>query len=637
MTERLQPVPFTNVRIADRFWEPRVRTNREKTLACEYRMCKETGRIDALKVDWKPGMPKQPHIFWDSDVAKWLEAASYSLATHPDRDLEKLVDEVVDLLEKAQLPDGYLNSHYITVEPEKRWTNLRDCHELYCAGHLMEAAAAHFQTTGKRKFLDVMCRYADHIDATFGTQGGKKRGYCGHPEIELALVKLYRATGEKKYLELSRYFVDERGRQPHYYDEEAKARGEDPTRAQRGRAGRYDTYVAHLPVREQKTADGHAVRALYLFSGMADVAAETGDAGLLAACRRLWQNVVQRRMYVIGGVGSTRHGERFTFDYDLPNETAYAETCANIALVFFAHRMLQLDPDGQYADVMERALYNGVLSGVSLDGQRYFYANLLAVQPEVFNSGDDHVAPTRQKWFGCACCPPNIARLLASLGEYVYSRSSDAAFVHLYVQGGAEFDIGGSKVKLEQKTDYPWDGNVKINVEPREKAAFALKLRIPGWCAQWKLAVNGKSCAAAVQKGYASIKREWKSGDEVELELAMPAERVYANPNVRMDCGRVALQRGPLVYCLEGADNGGSLNALALPREAAVKAKFEKGLLGGVVTLEAKALRLSEKGWGGGLYRTQPAEVTKTEIKAVPYCVWDNRKAGEMLVWLREA
>jgi len=637
---RMTPPRLGNVSVQGGFWGDRLDANRTVTLPREYEQLKKTGRIDAWRLDWRPGMTPQPHRFWDSDVAKWLEAAAYSLATHPDAEVEALVDGVVDLMAAAQQDDGYLNVFYTIVEPHNRWANLRDWHELYCAGHLMEAAVAHHAATGKRKFLDVMCRYADYIVSVFGPARGRKRGYPGHQEIELALVKLHHATGRSRYLDTAAFFIDERGRAPHYYDVEAEARGEQPA-PPGGRS--YDYCQAHLPVREQTTAEGHSVRAMYLYSGMADVAAATGDRALLEACRRLWRNVTQRRMYVTGGVGSTRHGERFTFDYDLPNESAYAETCAAIGLVFWAHRMLQIEADSSYADVMERALYNGVLSGVSLDGSLFFYENPLAVHPAAnrfhpWNRGSGEVA--RQEWFGCACCPPNIARLLASLGRYVYSQNDSEAYVHLYVQGRAQLDLGARRVAVEQRTRYPWDGAVRIEVDCEAPATFVLALRAPGWRRGMEVAVNGQpvDVAARLSAGYVKIEREWRAGDAVELRFPMPVERIEAHPSVRMNCGRIALQRGPIVYCLEQVDNGPDLNDLVLRADADLEAIYDKTLLGGVCALSGPAARRAPGDGAEALYR--PAAASNTEdvtIRAVPYYAWANRAPGEMLVWMREA
>ena len=619
---KLSPLPLTQVTVGGPFWGPWVEANRRASLPHVYEACKNTGRIDALRLQWRPGDPNPPHIFWDSDVAKWLEAAAYELAVHPDAALAQRAEETADLLIKAQQPDGYLNTHFTVVEPEKRWTNLRDWHELYCAGHLIEAAVAYFEATGRRNLLDALCRYADHIDATFGPEEGKKRGYPGHEELELALVRLYRATGEARYLRLAEYFINERGRQPHYYDLEAQARGD--TR----RWMPYEYWQVHKPVREQEEAVGHAVRAMYLCSGMADVAAETGDATLLAACRRLWRSVTERKMYVTGAVGARHHGEAFGDDWELPNDTAYAETCAAIGLVFFAQRMLELEADGRYADVLERALYNGVLPGVSLDGRKFFYVNPLA-------SGGRH---RRQPFFDCACCPPNVARLLASLGRYACGTEGDKAiYVHLYATGEAIAALGGRRVSLTQATGYPWDGTVDLAVGLDGPARFELALRVPGWCRKHALRVNGKAVAAPVRKGYARLRRTWNDGDRVTLILAMPVERVEANPVVDATAGKVALQRGPLVYCLEGCDHRVDVRTIRLPDRARLAARFDKRLLGGVTVIEGKAVAPAAGPWKDRLYASGPAKTVPVAIRAVPYCLWDNRKGGTMAVWLPRA
>ena len=621
----LRPVPFTQVTIADEFWAPRLETNRSATLPIEYEQCRATGRLEAFKLNWQPGQEPVPHIFWDSDVAKWIEAASYSLTTHPDARLAALLDEVAALVASAQQPDGYLNTHYTVVEPGRRWTNLRDRHELYCAGHLIEAAVAHFQATGQRTLLDVACRYADHIGTVFGPEPGQKRGYPGHEEIELALVKLYRSTGQRRYLGLSQYFVDERGRQPYYYDLEARARGDDPSAYW---AKTYAYLQAHQPVREQERVVGHAVRAMYLYSAMADLAAETGDVNLLQACRRLWQHLVTRNLYLTGGIGPSSQNEGFTGDYDLPNDSAYAETCAAVGLVFWSHRLLQLTGEGGYADVMERALYNGALSGVSLDGTRFFYVNPLA------SRGQHH----RQPWYDCACCPPNIARLLASLGQYIYSTAADTVAVHLYVQGRAQLEVAGQALVVRQTTRYPWEGQVDLTLQLAAPADFTLKLRLPGWCRGARLAVNGvpEASEPLLERGYIAIRRQWQPGDRVRLELDMPVERVYAHPEVGQDVGAVALQRGPLVYCLEQADQAEPLRRLRLPAGTPLASHFEPGLLGGVVVITGSALTADEAGWDGQLYRAQAPSPRSCDITAIPYYVWDNRAAGAMQVWLPE-
>jgi len=636
--QRISPVSWVNVDVRGAFWRRRMETNRAVTLPLEYEMNRKTGALKAYQWDWNPGRAQRPWRIWVGDVPKWIEAASYALGTRPDERLARMAERAVRALLKGQKEDGYLHAN--PMAPEARWTNLRDLHELYDVGHAIEAAIAYHQATGKRQLLDAMCRCADQVDATFGAGDGKKRGYDGHPEVELALVKLYRTTGQRRYLDLAKFFVDERGRRPFYFDLEARARGEEPdrSRVRDWKPGQpYAAFQAHLPVREQKEAVGHAVRAMYLYSGMADVALETGDAALLEACRRLWRSATRRRMYVIGGVGSTARGEALTADFDLPNETGYAETCANIALVFFAHRMLQIEADAEYADVMERALYNGVLSGISLDGRRFFYANHLTVYPKTLDVASGHVACTRQQWFGCACCPPNIARLIASLGQYVCSTSPGGLYVHLYVGGSAVAEVSGRNVTIEQDTHYPWGEDVRITVEPESPLRFTLALRLPGWCRAARIKLNGKALRAGpiTRKGYAHIRRVWEPGDRVDLTLPMPVERIEAHPSVRMDCGKVALQRGPIVYCLEEADNGPGLADILLPHSSKLTAEYRPRLLGGVVTISGKARRRDPAGWGRKLYRHVRSKTKTVDILAVPYCVWGNRKPGEMLVWIR--
>lgn len=642
----LKPVDFSKVTISGGFFGPRMEVNRQVTTEVQYRHLVDTGRIDGIDPDYRPGDRTAHHIFWDSDVAKWMETAAYILAYHRDPELEARVSQVMGKFAKLQRPDGYINSWVTSCEPDRRFTNLRDRHELYCAGHLMEAAVAWLKVTGKRDFLDMMCRYVDYLCTVLGPGEGRIRGYPGHQEIELALIKLYRVTGNESYLGLAKYFVDERGKSsdqyPHYYDVEARRRGDDPSRFN------YEYCQAHLPVRKQKKVVGHAVRAMYLYSAMADLAAETGDTGLLDACKDLWEDLCHKQMYVTGGIGQTRSNEGFTFHYDLPEETAYCETCASAGLIFWSHRLLQLEKDSQYADVMERALYNGALSGVSLSGDKFFYVNPLA------SLGDRH----RQEWFACACCPGNISRLMASLGGYVYSVGDGfgvpEVWVHLYVQGTGLIDLGGCVVRLEQKTAYPWDGRVEVDVgleavkaaeavqarcDDSSGAQFTLALRIPGWCREASLKVNDETVdlARVTDKGYARISRTWRDGDRLVLNLAMPVERVYANPKVRMYNGKVAIQRGPVVYCLEEADcEIPQLSCISLPRNAELSARFEPDLLGGVVVITGEAQALEVDGGQWTLYSNTPGRTGRIRLTAVPYYAWDNREPGQMLVWIRE-
>ncbi len=634
VTRRMKAVPFTSVKIESPFWVRRQEVNRTATLPTEYKICKDTGRIDAFRLQWKPGQPNEPHIFWDSDVAKWIEAASYTLATHPDASLERQLDEVVQLVAAAVQDDGYLNSHYTAVEPARRWTNLRDCHELYCAGHLIEAAVAHYHATGKRTLLNALCRYADHIDRTFGRQDGQKRGYCGHPEIELALVRLHAATGEERYFKLAKYFIDERGSGGgEYFNQEARARGEDPKHYW---ARTYSYCQADRPIREQTQAAGHAVRAFYLYSGAADVAAVTGDAELLDACRRVWRDVTRNKMYITGGIGPSAANEGFTRLHDLPNYSAYAETCAAIALVYFAHRMLQVEADGEYADVIERCLYNGTINGVSLDGRRFFYANALGCVPN--DETKDHQAHHRQEWFSCACCPPNLARMIASVGEYVYAAGDHSLYVHQYIAGSGTAQVGGSAVTLRQETRYPWDGRIDLTLSLAGKARFDLMLRIPAWCRSHKLSVNGKRVSRPVRKGYVRLSRAWADGDRVSLDLEMRVERVAAHPFVLDDGGRVALQRGPLVYCLEGCDHKVDLRTVVLPDRSRLTARWDARRLGGVVVIEGDAQAVPLADWRDRLYQFIDAPRAKrVRLKAVPFCLWDNRRRGDMAVFLPRA
>jgi DUF1680 family protein len=477
--------------------------------------------------------------------------------------------------------------------------------------------------------LDTLDRYADLIRRTFGPGGPLEGGYDGHEEVELALVKLARATGNTDHLDMARRFVEARGQQPHFFDVEARKRGDDPKKLW---SGGYDYYQAHVPVREQTTVEGHSVRALYFLAGVADVAAATNDAALLKACRKAFDNCVNRRMYLTGGVGSTRHGERFTYDFDLPNESAYAETCASIALIFVAHRMLQMGRDGRYADVIETALYNGVLSGISLDGEKYFYANYLATDPR-WHRFERGFPAERQGWFDCACCPPNLSRLLASLGSYALSVADAEVAVHLYTAVAADLIVSGEPVRLQVSTDYPWDGQVRIRVS--SPGPITLRLRIPGWCDRWQLKLNGKRVRSSVVRGYVSLKRAFASTDRIKLELSMPVRRVHSDVRVRHNCGRVALARGPIVYCIEQADNGPHLQSLSLPRSAGVKAIRKPRLLGGVVALEARGFRDVQK--SRKLYDSRPPGRKPARVTAVPYYAWANRGSGEMAVFLRES
>ncbi len=600
--EPLTPVPFPNVHIDDDFWGQRLRTNRTSTVEANLHQCEITGRIKNFAI--AAGLEKGKHegaLYNDSDVYKVLEGVAYTLADKRDPDLEKRADAIIDLIAAAQQPDGYLDTYFTLVEPQNRWKNEQYSHELYCAGHLIEAAVAYQQATGKDKLLKVARKLADHIDSIFGPD--KRHEASGHEEIELALIKLYRATKEERYLKLALFFLDQRGRA-----DGRKLFGE---------------YAQDMkPIREQTEVVGHAVRAMYLYCAMADAAAITGDDGLLTAMDKIWHDVTERKMYLTGGIGPSASNEGFTVPYDLPNDTAYCETCAAVGMGLWNHRLFLMSGDGKYADVLEREAYNGLISGVSLSGDRFFYENPLG------STGGHHRVP----WFGTSCCPTNIVRYIPAMGERVYAQKGDAVWTVLYIGNDAELTLPSGKVKLKEETKYPWEGDVQLTVEPAKSFAFDLHLRVPGWCdGEPAVTVNGEKLSGLkAEKGYLKIARTWKSGDVVRLSLPMPVQRVYADPHVQADEGRVALQRGPVVYCLEGVDNDGQVRNLVLPKDAKLTTEFDKELLGGVVVVKGEAQAVT------GLDDEGKPIVKTTSFVAIPYCIWDNRKPGPMVVWLPE-
>ncbi|MCP8939665.1 glycoside hydrolase family 127 protein [Alsobacter sp. SYSU M60028] len=639
----LRPPGLGKVRMGG-FWADRIEATRARTVPILHRRCEEAGMFD--QIDPHRPVPEQripfstafggsavrpvggnvtAQMYWDSDVAKVIEASAACLAGKRDPELEAMVDRIVDMYADLQAEDGYVNSWFQRMQPGKRWLNLRDCHELYCAGHMIEAAVAYFEATGKRKFLDVVRRYADHIIERFGPEP-RRPGYCGHEEIELALVKLARVTGDRRYLDQARYFIDQRGQKPRFFEVEARERNEPPE-AFAHRAPDYNQ--SHVPVREQTKVVGHAVRAMYLYSAMADLVTEFGDDGLRRTLETLWEDLTSKRLYVTGGLGPSPDNEGFTRDYDLPNESAYAETCAAVGLVFWASRMLGVSPDARYADIMEQALYNGALSGMSLDGSRFFYENPLESQ------GDRH----RWEWHRCPCCPPNLARLVASIGSFHYGVGDDALAVHLYAENDAELSVAGRTVRVSQRTSYPWDGAVRIRLGLDEPSAFTLLLRIPGWCERPTLRIAGEAVdlSAVTRDGYAWVRREWRDGDTVELDLPMDVQRLYAHPDVRADRGRVALRRGPVLYCAEAVDQTAPVHRMSLPKTGTLSARFRADLLGGVAVVSGPAETASAAGWEGRLYRREPAAAEPATLTAIPYFAWDNRAPGEMSVWLHEA
>ncbi len=596
-------VPFQDVHLNDAFWGPRIATNRKVTVEANLHQCEVTGRIKNFAIAGKLVAGKhQGQLYNDSDVYKVIEGIAYTLASERDPKLEARTDAIIDQIAAAQQPDGYLNTYYTLVRPQERWKNIQHGHEMYCAGHLIEAAVAYYQATGKRKLLDVARRFADHIDSVFGPD--KRHAVPGHEELELALVKLYRVTGEKRYLDLAKFFIDLRGRAH-----------------RRTLFGEY--HQDHKPVREQIEVTGHAVRAMYLYCGMADVAAITGDKELRTALEKIWHDVVDRKMYITGGIGPSASNEGFTVPYDLPNDSAYAETCAAVGMALWNHRMFLMTGDSKYADVLEREVYNGLLSGVSLGGDRFFYVNPLG------SKGNHHRVP----WFDCSCCPTNLVRYIPAMGERVYAHRDNEIWTVLYMSNTATIPLKGGRVKLTQETNYPWDGKIKIKVEPERPFSFTMHLRIPGWCRSVRSLKDGGRVRISPKSGlrYSGPQFITLEGERkvIELELEMPVERVHADPHVQADVGRVALQRGPVVFCLEGTDNDGHVRNLVLPADQPLTAHFEKALLGGVEVIEGEARRAS-RGQGGNV------TTTPVPIRAVPYYAWDNRRPGEMLVWLPE-
>lgn len=572
-------------------------------------------------------------VFQDTDVAKWLEAVACGLCLRPDEKLEAVADEVIALIGRAQQPDGYLNTYYTIKEPENRFKNLEEGHELYTAGHMTQAAVAYYRATGKKAFLDIVCRMCSHMDQVFGAEPEKLHGYPGHQEIELALVELYDVTGEERYLNLARYFIDQRGKEPLIFAEQRKSLDHYvfPEFAQFDR--RYNQ--THQPAVDQRQAWGHAVRAVYMYSAMADLAGEQDNPELLEACQALYRNIVEKKLYITGSIGASEFGERFAGDYDLPNDTNYSETCASIGLAMFSKRMACITGNAEYADTMERCLYNTLLSGISLNGTEFFYVNPLEVWPDSCqnNSAKRHVKTQRQKWFGVACCPPNIARTIASIGRYAYSSSDDRINVDLYLSSTADFHLKNGDVTLKQSTRYPYDGVVEMAITCRHPQTFTVAVRIPGWCDSWRLTMDGKPVSAEIHDGYAEITQEWKE-NQLLLEMDNKPKLYQANLKVRADTGCVAIQKGPLVYCLEQADNGAELHALAIDPMVELTEEFDPELLNGTVVIHGKGKRQTEQ--KQALY--YPVDAVKGEevaLTAIPYCLWNNRGEGEMTVWIR--
>lgn len=621
---KIQGIPFNEVKINDQFWLPKIETNRTVTIPASFAKCEETGRVANFeKAAKKEGQFGTEFPFDDTDIYKIVEGAAYSMSVHPDPKLDRYVDSLITIVGKAQEPDGYLYTAR-TIDPQhphkwsgnERWVQESVLsHELYNSGHLFEAASAHYQATGKRNFLDIALKNADLLDQVFGP--GKRNDAPGHEIVEMGLVKLYRITKEEKYLKLAKFFIDCRGKE----NNPKKAYSQD-----------------HKPLIQQDEAVGHAVRAGYLYSGVADVAALTGNAEYLSAIDKIWENMVSKKLYITGGIGARHQGEAFGDNYELPNLTAYNETCAAIANVYWNYRMFLLHGDSKYIDVLERSLYNGVISGIGLNGKTFFYPNPLECDMHYkFNSGE---TLDRQPWFDCSCCPTNMCRFLASVPGYIYAQGNNSLYVNLFAQSSSTIQLNKKlPVTISQETQYPWDGQVKISVSPEKASQFALYLRIPGWAGNQpvpsdlysfvspekdsvSVTVNGEPVQYKSEKGYAVIDREWKQGDVVNYSIPMSIRRVEANKNVADDFGKVAIERGPIVYCLEGVDNGAEFFKFVLPDTAKLSATFAPETLNGVVTISGEATITENKA------------IKSQKFTAIPYFVWDNRGINEMKVWV---
>ena len=642
---KLKELPLSQVRIDDPFWNPWIQSNQDRTVAHVLKQLEDNGNIRNFEIAAGKAQGQHRGPYWaDSDVYKWMQGVSYVLTHHPDPALESKLDELISTIAAAQLPDGYINTYVQTVDPPSRWTNLGFQHEMFSLGSLLEAGVAHFEATGKRTLLDVAVRAADNADNTFGP--GKRDGTSGHEQIEFALIALYRTTAEERYLRLAEFLLNERGKKPSVFEQEYQRLSPTKTMDFLGRTipvrGLHDRFYRrdpekfdtsycqdHLPVREQSQAVGHAVRAVYLYAAMADVVYETGDEGLLAALHRLHENVSLKRMYVTGGIGPSAHNEGFEKDYDLPNESAYQETCATVGLALWNYRMLKLTGDGRYADLMELSFYNSFLGGVSREGTSFCYVNPMRSDGEF----------KRSPWYSVPCCPTTIVRTFPRMGSYIYGQSDDGLWVNLFISGEATAKLAdGQEIKLRQTTRYPWEGNVKLEVEVASPREFTLHVRLPGWAEGHSIAVNGRGVAVPVASGYADIQREWSNGDTVELTFPVDIDRLQAHPEVLPDHGKISLRRGPLIYCLEQEDHAADIDQVVLPPASGLTGRFEDSLLGGVYVIGGQGVRRDTPAWGEQLYRPVPdAARETTPVAAIPYAYWGNRGPGKMRVWVDTA
>jgi uncharacterized protein len=632
---KIQAVPFTKVSLTDKLWTTRIETNRTVTIRASFERCESTGRLkNFVMAGERKGKFCTTYPFDDTDIYKTIEGAAFSMAVYPDKSLDRYVDSLIVIIGKAQEPDGYLYTSR-TIDPlfphswagKERWEKEHDnSHETYNSGHLFEAAAAHYLATGKRNLLNIALKNADLLVKTFGED--RLHVSPGHEVVEMGLVKLYRITGKKEYLTLAKFFLDQRGNRK--YDQKS----DNPWTN-----GRY--WQDHLPVVQQQTAEGHAVRAMYLYCAMADVAALTGDSSYRNAIDRIWENMVTKKIYVQGGIGAIGNGERFGADYELPNSTAYNETCAAIGNVLWNQRMFQLHGEAQYIDLLEKTLYNGLISGVGLDGKSFFYTNAMEIKNS-FSHKD--MEAERSGWFECSCCPTNVVRFLPSLPGYVYAQQGKDVYINLFISGSANINVEGKKLELVQKNNYPWDGELGITVNPESLTELRVLIRIPGWsqnhaipsdlyeyeqnnAGKIVIKVNGKQTEYVIEKGYAVLNRKWKKNDSIEVSLPMETKKVAANPKLTSDAGKIALQRGPLIYCAEWVDNQGQAANIIIPEESGFKPLFQDDLLNGIMMLEGSGIFVNLDISG------KKISTSEGTVKAIPYYSWANRGKGEMVVW----
>lgn len=644
MSEGLKTIKLSSIRITDSLFGSFLKLVAEKMIPYQWEIlndrvedaiptfCIENFRIAAGdKIGKRKGV-----IFQDTDLYKWIEAASYCIENGSGAQFEETADTAIELIGRAQQKDGYLNTYFTVTAPEKRWSNLVEGHELYSAGHLIEAAVAYYSATGKSNLLTIAKKNADLICKVFGRGEGQIQGYPGHQEIELALVKLYRVTDEKRYLECARYFIEERGSEPNYFLNEIKKRGGYEYFHE------FDHYdlkysQAHIPPVKQRTAEGHAVRAMYMCSAMADIALECDDEKMMEACRAIWDNVTKRRMYLTGGIGSSGFLERFTTDYDLPNGTNYSETCASIGLMMFGQRMNAITKNAVYYETVERALYNTVLAGISLSGDKYFYVNPLEVVPCFCtdHSYMKHVKPNRQRWFSVACCPPNVARTLASIGQYIYAKDNEAIYINQFISSNANVQIGEAKIAVELDSTLMKNGKINLTVKSSEPVEVEIKVRIPEYAGLIKYKINGQVINVAIHNGYACFGEKWYDVKQIEIDFDVQPRWVSANVNVREDEGKIALMKGPCVYCLEEKDNGNNLASVYVsPNSKLMEFKPIEELFGELPIIEYSGSRLLNVGMKEDeLYGKPLFMEEEVKLKAIPYCLWNNREEGEMLVW----